>query len=66
MRIAGAFDEVSAMAELLGAPVLTSTLGKSAIAETHELAAGPIGYTGLPLANDTLGMADTVLVVAAG
>lgn len=63
VRIAGAFDEVSAMAELLGAPVVTSTLGKSAIAETHELAAGPIGYTGLPLANDTLGMADTVLVV---
>lgn len=66
VRIAGAFDKVSAMAELLGAPVLTSTLGKSATAETHELAAGPIGYTGLPLANNTLGMADTVLVVAAG
>ena len=63
VRIAGAFDELQAMAELLGAPVVTSILGKSAIAETHELAAGPIGYTGLPLANDTLGMADTVLVV---
>jgi acetolactate synthase-1/2/3 large subunit len=63
VRIAGAFDELQVMAELLGAPVVTSTLGKSAIAETHELAAGPIGYTGIPVANDTLGMADTVLVV---
>jgi len=63
VRNASAFDAVSEMAELLGAPVVTSTLGKSAIAETHVLAAGPIGYTGLPLANDTLGMADTVLVV---
>lgn len=63
VRIAKAFDEVQAMAELLGAPVVTSILGKSAIAETHEMAAGSIGYTGLPLANDTLGMADTVLVV---
>jgi acetolactate synthase I/II/III large subunit len=63
VRIAGAFDALAAIAELLGAPVVTSTLGKSAIAETHELAAGPIGYTGLPLANDTLGAADTILVV---
>jgi acetolactate synthase-1/2/3 large subunit len=63
VRIAGAFDELVAMAELLGAPVVTSTLGKSAIAETHDLAAGPIGYTGLPLANDSVGMADTILVV---
>jgi acetolactate synthase-1/2/3 large subunit len=63
VRISGAFDELTAMADLLGAPVVTSTLGKSAIAETHDLAAGPIGYTGLPLANDTVGMADTILVV---
>jgi acetolactate synthase-1/2/3 large subunit len=63
VRNAGAFDALAAMADLLGAPVVTSTLGKSAIAETHALAAGPIGYTGLPLANDTLGAADTVLVV---
>jgi len=63
VRISGAFSALEAIAELLGAPVVTSTLGKSSIAETHDLAAGPIGYTGLPLANDTLGMADTILVV---
>jgi acetolactate synthase-1/2/3 large subunit len=63
VRIARAFGELQAMAELMGAPVVTSTLGKSAIAETHELAAGPIGYTGLALANDMVGAADTILVV---
>ena len=63
VRIARAFDGLRAMAELLGAPVVTSTLGKSAIAETHELAAGPIGYTGVPLANETVGAADALLVV---
>ncbi|NND49242.1 MAG: thiamine pyrophosphate-binding protein [Rhizobiales bacterium] len=63
VRISRAFGELEAIAELIGAPVVTSTLGKSAIAETHELAAGPIGYTGLPLANDTVGAADTMLVV---
>jgi len=63
VRIARAFDELRAVAELLGAPVVTSYLGKSAIAETHDLAAGGIGYTGMPVANDTLGAADVVLVV---
>lgn len=63
VRIARAFDELQALAETLGAPVVTSYLGKSAIAETHDLAAGGIGYTGLPIANDTLGAADVVLVV---
>ncbi len=63
VRIARAFDSLERVAELLGAPVVTTVLGKGAIAETHALAAGPIGYTGLPLANDIVGMADTVLVV---
>lgn len=63
VRIAGGFANLVALAELLGAPVVTSYLGKSAIAETHDLAAGGIGYTGMPVANDTLAAADTVLVV---
>ena len=63
VRIARAFAQVEAMAELLGAPVVTSVQGKSAIAETHDLAAGMIGYTGMPLANDIVGMTDTILVV---
>jgi acetolactate synthase-1/2/3 large subunit len=63
VRIARAFDALRETAELLGAPVVTSILGKSAIAETHPLAGGIIGYTGTPLANDTVGLADVLLVV---
>ena len=63
VHIARAFDALKDVAELLGAPVVTSYLGKSTIAETHPLAAGPIGYTGVPLANEIVGLADVVLVV---
>jgi acetolactate synthase-1/2/3 large subunit len=63
VRIARAFDALRDLAEALGAPVVTSYLGKSALAETHDLAAGGIGYTGMPVANDTVGAADTILVV---
>ena len=63
VRISGAFDALAEIAELLGAPVVTSILGKSAMPETHDMAAGPMGYTGLPFANEIVGMADTVLVV---
>lgn len=63
VRVSRAFDELRELAEALGAPVVTSYLGKSTIAENHALAAGPIGYTGVPFANDTLSMADVILVV---
>lgn len=63
VRIAGAFEALKEIAELLGAPVATSTLGKGTIAETHPLVAGPMGYTGTSLANDTVGLADVLLVV---
>jgi acetolactate synthase I/II/III large subunit len=63
VRIAGASDALAQLAEQLGAAVVTSYLGKSAVAETHPLALGPIGYTGQPLANEALGNADVVLVV---
>ncbi|MCC7348442.1 MAG: thiamine pyrophosphate-binding protein, partial [Variibacter sp.] len=62
-RSARAFEGLRELAETLGAPVVTSILGKSAIAETHPLAGGIIGYTGTPLANDSVGMADVILVV---
>jgi acetolactate synthase-1/2/3 large subunit len=63
VRISGAFDALAEIAELLGAPVVTSILGKSALPETHHMAAGPMGYTGLPFANEIVGMADTILVI---
>ncbi len=62
VRISRSFDELRGLAEALGAPVATSTLGKSTIVETHPLAAGPIGYTGTPFANDTVALADVILV----
>jgi len=63
VRISRGFDELRKLAELIGAPVATSYLGKSVILETHTLAAGPMGYTGVPLANETIGLADVILVV---
>jgi acetolactate synthase I/II/III large subunit len=63
IRIAGAFDELRQVAERLGAPVVTSYLGKGTLPETHPLAIGPIGYTGVPLANELVASADVILVV---
>jgi acetolactate synthase-1/2/3 large subunit len=63
VRIAGAYDEIRVLAETLAAPVVTTASGKSAIAETHELAAGVFGNFGTPLANAVVAAADVVLVV---
>jgi len=63
LMISRGFEELREIAELLGAPVVTSYLGKSGIPETHPLAGGPIGYTGRPLANEILSLADVILVI---
>jgi len=63
VRIARAGDVLRRVAERLGAPVVTSTLGKGALEETHPLAFGPMGYTGTALANETVAAADALLVV---
>ncbi len=44
--IAGAFDELSRVAELLGAPVATSISGQGIIADDHPLALGVVGSNG--------------------
>ncbi len=44
--IAGAFDEVRRLAELLGAPVATSISGQGIIADDHPLAVGVVGSNG--------------------
>ena len=44
--IAGAFDELRQVAELLGAPVATSISGQGIIADNHPLAVGVVGSNG--------------------
>jgi len=63
VHAAKAYDELAAMAELLGSPVATTYNGKSAFPETHPLALGMMGRYGQPVANSVIREADTLLVV---
>ena len=63
VRIAAAYAELAALAELLAAPVATTASGKSVFPETHELALGVAGSFGQATANVTVGAADLVLAV---
>ncbi|HDP79989.1 MAG TPA: thiamine pyrophosphate-binding protein, partial [Spirochaetes bacterium] len=58
-----AYDEVRELAELLGIPVATSYMGKSAIPETHDLALGTMGAIGQKTANEYITGADVILAV---
>jgi acetolactate synthase-1/2/3 large subunit len=60
-----AHDELRELAERWGAAVVTTYKGKSAIEETHSLAAGMAGTYGRFLANRILQEADVVVVVGA-
>lgn len=60
----GAWAELTALAEALGAPVGTSICGKGAIAEDHPLSMGVVGGNGArPYANALLRAADLILYV---
>jgi acetolactate synthase-1/2/3 large subunit len=63
VHAANASEELEAVAEAYDAVVTTSYLGKSTIAETHDLAAGVIGSFGHEGANRAVSEADTLLVV---
>jgi acetolactate synthase-1/2/3 large subunit len=63
VHAAGAYDELEAVAAAAGAVVVTSYLGKSTIAETHDLAGGVIGSFGHEGANQVVAEADVLLVV---
>ncbi len=63
VHAAGAYDELEAVADTFEMVVTTSYLGKSTIAETHDLAAGVIGSFGHEGANRAVSEADTILVV---
>lgn len=58
-----AWDELRAVAELLGAPVATTLMGKGVIAEDHPLACGATGIWGTRMANDAMRNADVILAV---
>ncbi len=60
---ARAYEEVQEIAELLGMPVATSYMGKSAIAETHDCAVGTMGALGQKTANDIITAADLIFAV---
>ncbi len=60
---ADATAELRALAERLGAPVVTTWMGKGAIDETHPLAGQTIGDTGSTIGNTLSASADVVLAV---
>ena len=60
---ANAGAELTALAERLGAPVVTTWMGKGVIDETHELAAQTIGDTASTCGNALAADADVILSV---
>lgn len=63
VRRSGAGAEVVELAHFLGAPVATTYLGKSSIAETHDCAVGTMGAIGQSAANRSIARADLILAV---
>ncbi len=57
--------EVQALAERLGAPVLTTFKAKGLIPDTHPLGAGVLGRSGTPVASWLMNEADLLVVVGA-
>jgi thiamine pyrophosphate-dependent acetolactate synthase large subunit-like protein/nitrite reductase/ring-hydroxylating ferredoxin subunit len=58
-------DEVIAIAEHLDAPVITTFKAKGLVPDTHPLACGVLGRSGIPVASITMGRADALLVLGA-
>src|SRR5215203_1052217 len=59
----GAGDEVIAVAEKLGAPVVKALLGKAVISDTHPVSIGGLGLLGTEPASDAMSEADTLLMI---
>jgi acetolactate synthase I/II/III large subunit len=61
--LSNAWTELTALAEALNIPVVTTMAGKGSIADTHPLSVGACGRYSRKVANDTLASADFVLAV---
>ncbi|MGH7070511.1 MAG: sulfoacetaldehyde acetyltransferase [Acetobacteraceae bacterium] len=61
--MAGAGEALSALAELIGSPVVTSCLHNVSFPEHHPLWAGPLGYQGSKAAMRLIARADVVLAL---
>ncbi|HVQ86645.1 MAG TPA: thiamine pyrophosphate-dependent enzyme, partial [Actinomycetes bacterium] len=61
----GAKAEVRALAERLGAPVLTTFKAKGYLPDDHELAGGVLGRSGTPVASWLMNESDLLLVIGA-
>ncbi|MCE0767516.1 thiamine pyrophosphate-dependent enzyme [Pseudonocardia kujensis] len=61
----GAAADLQALAERLGAPVLTTFRAKGLVPDTHPLGAGVLGRSGTPVASWLMNEADLLLVVGA-
>ncbi len=57
--------EVIALAEHLGAPVMTTFRAKGLIADDHPLACGTLGRSGTPVASWVMNEADALIVIGA-
>jgi pyruvate oxidase len=58
-------DAVQALAEQIGAPVITTFKAKGQIADDHPLATGVLGRSGTPVASWFMNEADVLLVLGA-
>jgi acetolactate synthase-1/2/3 large subunit len=63
VRVSRGWQELTALAEALGAAVTTTGGGKGVFAETHDLALGVCGNFGTPVANAEIPQADVILAV---
>jgi pyruvate dehydrogenase (quinone) len=59
----GASDEVIAVAEKLGAPVVKALLGKAVIPDDNQYSLGGLGLLGTTPSSDAMSEADTLLMV---
>jgi pyruvate dehydrogenase (quinone) len=62
----GAREEVLAVADLIGAPIVKPLLGKAVVPDDSELTTGGIGLLGTAPSQDVLAACDTLLIAGSG